>query len=144
MSFPVLPVCYYSGNVARIPSVYRYINPGYCYIDPLSNGASDCITLNDSGVQDWFKDIQLGILAKIWTWKLYIMIWVYSWPYFSPFPVNLFVFLCYNHSDRYMQFSCSHFCFKILARVLYFVIFTCICLMSVFICNAIYMSNICL
>ena len=40
----------YSGNVARIPSVYRYITPGYCYIDPLSNGVSDCITLNDSGV----------------------------------------------------------------------------------------------
>ncbi len=40
----------YSGNVARIPSVYHYVTSGYCYIDPVSNGVSDCITLNDSGI----------------------------------------------------------------------------------------------
>jgi hypothetical protein len=53
-----------SGNVAQIPSAYHYVTSGYRYIDPVSNEVSDCITLNDSDIQDWRSDIRLGILAQ--------------------------------------------------------------------------------
>ncbi len=50
-------------NVARIPTTYHYVTSGNRYIDPVSNGVSDCITLNGSDIQDWRSGIQLGILA---------------------------------------------------------------------------------